>query len=77
MKIDFGIETVIKGLALFAWAILAILALVSGWIGNATFFGICGTLYFALNGYMIYRYFRKWSIEYRYFRKWSIETKDK
>ena len=67
MKIDFGIETVIKGLTLFAWAILAILALVSGWIGNATFLGICGTLYFALNGYMIYSVFRKW----------SIETKDK
>lgn len=53
----------LKGLALFAWAILAILALVSGWIGNATFFGICGTLYFALNGYMIYSFFKKWSAE--------------
>lgn len=67
MKIDFGINIVIKGLALFAWAILAILALVAGWTGNAPFFGICGTLYFALNGYMIYSFFKKW----------SAETKDK
>jgi hypothetical protein len=55
-------NSALKGMALFFWAILAILGLVSGWSTNA-FFGICSTLLFAVNGYVIYTLYQKWSKE--------------
>lgn len=58
-----GKNSAIKGLALFFYALVAILVLICTWI-SSPFWGVVGTINAVVNGWIIWSLFRDWSKQY-------------